>query len=175
LNSEEAIKNIKMRTYDPNGTKVFRTAGASPIQLSWADIVPQLSTGGIEAVLTSLEAGLSASFNDYTNHFSAIFYDSTINLITMNLDTWNGLSPELQKAVTDAAEEADKHVWNNNPKVMEQAYEEARGKGMTIVTDIPADYRATLQAASDPVIQEWVEKIGPVGKELLEKYRKELK
>ncbi len=175
LNSQETIQNMKMRTYDPNGTKVFRTAGAAPIQLSWADIVPQLSTGGIDGVLTSLEAGLSASFNDYTNHFTAIFYDSTINLITMNLDTWNDLSPELQKAVTDAAKEADKHVWTNNPKVMEQAYAEARGKGMTIVTDIPADYRAMLQAASDPVIKEWVKKIGPVGEELLEKYRKAMK
>ncbi len=175
LNSVKAIANLKMRTYDPNGTKVFLNVGAAPIQLSWADIVPQLSTGGIDGVLTSVEAGLSASFDDYTNHFTAIVYDSTINMITMNLDTWNSLSPELQKAVTDAAKEAEEYVWSSIPRVTDEAYAEAKEKGVTIVTDIPKEYREALQKASDPVIEEWAQKAGPLGAELLEKYRKALK
>ena len=30
--------------------------------MSWADVVPQLSAGGIEAVLTSAEGGLMLNF-----------------------------------------------------------------------------------------------------------------
>ncbi len=175
LNNMAAIKNLKMRTYDPNGTKVFRAAHASPIQLSWADIVPQLSTGGIDGVLTSVEAGLTASFNDYCTHFTAINYDSTINMITMNLDVWNKLSPELKKAVTDAANDAEKYVWTNTPKVIADAYTVAGKRGVTVVTDVPSDYREKLSKAAEPVVAEWVKDAGPKGKELLEKYRQELK
>jgi TRAP-type C4-dicarboxylate transport system substrate-binding protein len=174
LNSGSAIAKLKMRTYDANGTKVFRNSGASPIQLSWADIVPQLSTGGIDGVLTSVEAGLSASFNDYTNHFTAINYDSTINLITMNLDTWNSLSPVLQKAVSDAASDAEKYVWANTPKVISDAYSTAGERGVTVVTDIPERYRVKLQDAANPVVDAWVKKAGPIGKQLLDEYKKQL-
>ncbi len=171
LTNNEAVNNLKMRTYDANGTKVFRNAGSSPIQLSWADIVPQLSTGGIDGVLTSIEAGLSGSFNDYVSHFTALNYDSTINLITMNLDTWNGLSPELQQAVTAAATETEVHVWNNTSNVVQEAYTAGRGKGLTIVESVPASFRSELQSAAQPVIQEWVKKMGPKGEELLSQYR----
>lgn len=171
ITSNDKVTNLKMRTYDANGTKVFRNAGSAPIQLSWADIVPQLSTGGIDGVLTSIEAGLSGSFNDYVSHFTALNYDSTINLVTMNLDTWDSLSPELQKAVAAAASETESHVWNNTNNVVQETYAVAREKGLTVVEDVPAGFRSELKQAAQPVIQEWVKKMGPKGEELLTKYR----
>lgn len=166
-----AVQNLKMRTYDANGTKVFRNAGASPIQLTWADIVPQLSTGGIDGVLTSIEAGLSASFNDYVSHFTALNYDSTINLITMNMDTWNDLSPTLQKAVISAASETEEYVWSNTTTVVKDNYVIAHKRGMTIVEEVPTAFREELKKSAQPVIDEWVKKMGPTGEELLSQYR----
>lgn len=171
LTNYEAVDNLKMRTYDANGTKVFRNAGSAPIQLSWADIVPQLSTGGIDGVLTSIEAGISGSFNDYVSHFTALNYDSTINLVTMNLDTWNDLSPELQKAVSAAAAGTEAHVWANTNNVVQETYTVARQKGLIVVENVPAGFRSKLQIAAKPVIKEWVKKMGPRGEKLLAKYR----
>lgn len=171
LTNNGAVNNLKMRTYDANGTKVFKNAGSAPIQLSWADIVPQLSTGGIDGVLTSIEAGLSASFNDYVSHFTALNYDSTINLVTMNMDTWEGLSPELQKAVTDAAAAAEQHVWSNTNNVVQKTYAEARSRGLTVVESVPGEFRDELKKAAKPVVDEWAEKMGAKGQELLTKYR----
>lgn len=171
LTDNGAITNLKMRTYDANGTKVFKNAGSAPIQLSWADIVPQLSTGGIDGVLTSIEAGLSASFNDYVSHFTALNYDSTINLVTMNLDVWNSLSPEMQKAVAEAAQEAEVHVWSNTTNVVQENYAVARERGMTVVEEVPANFRSELKQAASAVVAEWMEKMGPQGEELLDQYR----
>lgn len=171
LTNNDAVNNLKMRTYDANGTKVFKNAGSAPIQLSWADIVPQLSTGGIDGVLTSIEAGLSASFNDYVSHFTALNYDSTINLVTMNMDTWNGLSPELQKAVMDAAAATESHVWANITNVIQGTYAEARKRGLKVVEDVPAEFREELKKAAAPVVAEWAKKMGPKGQDLLTKYR----
>lgn len=166
-----AVNGLKMRTYDANGTKVFRNTGSTPIQLSWADIIPQLSTGGINGVLTSIEAGLSASFNDYISHFTALNYDSTINLITMNRDAWDDLSSDLQQAVMKAAAQTEAHVWRNIDQVVSENYANARSRGVTVVETVPAEFREQLKQAAQPVLDEWVNKMGPKGEQLLSEYK----
>lgn len=170
-----SVTNLKMRTYDVNGTKVFRNAGAAPIQLSWADIVPQLSTGGIDAVLTSIEAGLSSSFNDYSSHFTALNYDSTINLVTINLDIWEDLSPELKQAVLDAADTTQTYVWENIDSVIQNNYAEARNRGMTVVEEIPVEFREEMQTLAKPVIADWAKKMGSTGEKILATYNESRK
>jgi TRAP-type C4-dicarboxylate transport system substrate-binding protein len=160
-----------MRTYDANGTMVFRSMGSAPIQLSWADIVPQLSTGGISAVLTSIESGLSSSFNDYVTHFTAINYDSTINLVTMNRDVWDDLTPELQAAVTAAAQETEEQLWSNANEVIQKNYVEAERRGVTIVSDVPESFRKEMQDAATPVIESWAKDMGPNGRKILSAYQ----
>ncbi|WP_205341400.1 TRAP transporter substrate-binding protein [Denitrificimonas caeni] len=171
LVSHSTIDNLKMRTYDANGTMVFRSMGSAPIQLSWADIVPQLSTGGINAVLTSIESGLSSSFNDYVTHFTAINYDSTINLVTMNRDVWEDLTPELQAAVTAAAKETEDQLWSNANEVIRKSYEEAERRGVTIVSEVPEDFRKEMKDAAIPVIESWTKKMGPNGPKILSAYQ----
>lgn len=173
-NDKDKISRLKMRTYDANGTRAFKGIGSAPIQLSWADIVPQLSTGGIDAVLTSVESGLNASFNDYTKYFTELNYDSTINLVTMNLDTFEDLPKELQDAVMSAANETEEYVWNNIHTAIATNYDKARERGVTIETEIDETFKAELQAAAEPVIEEWVSRMGPKGQELLDQYRAEL-
>lgn len=166
-----AVNGLKMRTYDANGTKVFRNTGSAPIQLSWADIIPQLSTGGINGVLTSIESGLSASFNDYVSHFTALNYDSTINLITMNQDAWDDLSPDLQQAVLKAAAQTEAHVWRNIDQVVSENYANARSRGVTVVETVPTEFREQLKQAAQPVLDEWVSKMGTKGEQLLSEYK----
>lgn len=173
--SHGSVDNLKMRSYDSNSTAVFRNTDSAPIQLSWADIVPQLSTGGIDAVLTSVESGLSSSFNDYLTHFTAINYDSTINLVTINRDVWEGLSPELQEAVTAAAKETEDRVWGNAGAVTDESYAEAKSRGVTIVNDIPEEFREELQNASTSVIESWASKMGPDGQQILDSYQAAIK
>lgn len=173
--SQDVVDNLKIRSYDSNSTAVFRNMDSAPVQLSWADIVPQLSTGGIDAVLTSVESGLSSSFNDYVTHFTAINYDSTINLVTINRDVWEGLSPELQEAVTAAAEETEDRVWGNVAAVIDESYAEAKSRGVTIVSEIPEEFREDLQNSSTSVIESWASKMGSDGQQILDRYQAAIK
>lgn len=174
LDSMEALKNLKIRTYDVYGTQTFRAAGAAPIQLSWADVVPQLGTGGIDAVLTSAEAGLSAKFDEHLSHFTEINYASPLNMVTINLDTWNDLSPELQTAVQEAAKEAGEYTWKAMLARVEVNYKEADERGVTVVPDVSDDYMAELSKLAEPAIQDWLSKVGADGEAILADYRKRL-
>lgn len=170
-----AVKGLKMRTYDPNGTSVFKSVGAFPVQLSWADIVPQLTTGGIEGVLTSVESGLSASFNDYAKYFTALNYDTTINMVTINLDAWNKLSAANKQAVLDAAKETEQFVWQNMDNVITKNYELAAKRGVTVVKSIDPEFRRYMQQQAEPVIAAWVKRAGKDGEALLAEYHKRSK
>lgn len=171
IDSIEALQGLKMRSYDANSTKVFRNNGASPVQLSWADIVPQLSAGGIDGVLTSIEAGLSASFNEYTPNFNALNYDSTINMVTINLDVWNGMTDEQRALVQQAADETEAHAWSNIDAEVAKAYAQGQEAGMTIITTPDPAFRAALAEGAQPVIDAWVEAAGDVGAQILKEYQ----
>ncbi len=68
ITSIAALKSLKIRTYDANSTEAMRAAGASPVQLSWADVIPALATGTIDSVITSDEGGVSAKFWEHLSH-----------------------------------------------------------------------------------------------------------
>lgn len=168
------LKNLKMRTYDPNGTITFKNAGAAPIQLSWADVVPQLGTGGIEAVLTSAEGGVSAKFWDLLSHFVEVNYCSPLNMIHMNADAFNSLPNDLKKAVLAAAAKANDFTWKAAYKRVEQNYKDMKANGMTIVTDVPDAFKDALAKAGKEAADQWLKKMGPEGPKILEAYYKKI-
>lgn len=155
LDSMEALQNVRIRTYDANGTLTLREAGASPIQLSWADTVPQLTTGGIDGVLTSADGGAAAQLWEHQSHFTEVNYASPLQIVHINKDVYEELTPEQQEAVRSAAKEAEDFGWGLLANRVEENYAQMRENGMTIVTDVSPDYLAELGTAAKPSIEGW--------------------
>lgn len=170
INTVDALDNLKIRTYDANGTRTLIEAGAAPIQLSWADVVPQLATGGIDAVLTSAEGGASAQFWEHLTVFTEINYAMPLNFVHMNRDVFEDLTPASQDAIMEAAELADAHIWQALEQRVAQNYEAMSVHDMTIVQEIDDDLRAKLTSAAQVIIEDWREKAGASGEEILRKY-----
>jgi len=172
LDSLDAIKNLRIRSYDPNGTKTLKAAGAAPIQLSWADVVPQLSTGGIDAVLTSAEGGVNAKFWEHLSHFTEINYALPLSMVHMNKDTYDGLSADMKKAVDEAAAATEKNNWDGLANRRSNNYKTMRSNGMTVVTGVSSDYLAALGKAGEGALSDWLEKMGDRGKKIMAEYNK---
>ncbi|WP_136068653.1 TRAP transporter substrate-binding protein [Modicisalibacter radicis] len=167
------LDGLKIRSYDRNGTEALLSAGASPVKLSWADVVPQLATGGIEAVLTSAEAGANGSFWEHLSDFSAINYAVPLNMVHMNRDAFEALGEANQQAVLQAAKETDAHNWEVVKKRLAQNYAELREHQVAIHDPIPAEFQAGLEKAAEPVVAHWVETAGDRGQRILEQYRRQ--
>lgn len=155
LDSMEAIANVRIRTFDANGTITLREAGASPIQLSWADTVPQLTTGGIDGVLTSADGGAAAQLWEHQSHFTEVNYAMPLQILHMNKDAFDALSAEHQEAVLAAAAEAETFGWDLLANRVAENYATMTGAGMTIVTDVSPDYLASLGTAAETTVAEW--------------------
>lgn len=170
VDSMDELRNLKIRTYDANGTITLSAAGAAPIQLSWADVIPQLSTGGIDAVLTSAEGGATASMWEHQSHFTEVTYASPLQILHMNRDTYDTLTDEQRAWVREAAEAGEAYGWKVLPERVAQNYAQMRDNGMTIVEEVDADYMAALGEAGKEAVTEWKSRLGKRGQAILDAY-----
>jgi len=170
VDSMEALSNLRIRTYDANGTITFRAANAAPIQLSWADVVPQLTTGGIDAVLTSADGGAAASMWEHQSHFTEVTYASPLQFLHMNRDVYDSLTDEQREWVHEAAAAGELHGWRALPERVAQNYAQMREHGMTIVEEVDMGYLETLGEAGAEAIEDWKSRVGARGEAILEAY-----
>lgn len=170
VTSSESLQGLKIRSFDRNGTETLLNAGASPVKLSWADVIPQLATGGINAVLTSAEAGSNASFWEHQSHFSGIQYAIPLNMVHMNRDAFSSLSADQQEALLEAARRTDEHNWEAVRQRVEVNYRDLRNNGVTIHDPISSDFQQALSEAAEPVVSGWKETIGERGEEILKAF-----
>ena len=166
----EQISGLKIRTYDANGTRTFIAAGAAPIQLSWADVVPQLATGGIAAVLTSAEGGVNASFWEHLGAFTEINYAMPLNFVHIGRDAFDGLDESQRAALLQAAADADSRNWKAMEQRVQDNYKTLSEKGVTVALKISPAARAKLAQAAEKVAQEWLEKTGENGRAILDDF-----
>ena len=171
ISNKAAIENLKMRVYDPTGVTTFQGIGASPIQLSWGDVIPQLTTGGISAVLTSAEGGANAKFWEHLSHFNDLSFSLGMNMAHMNKAVYDGLPADLQEAVMDASAQAEKAAWDFARKRTLELNKVLSDNGVTVVTPDKA-FLDELGKAAEPVLASWREKMGPEADEILGEYRK---
>lgn len=155
LDSLEALENLRVRTFDANGTITLREAGASPIQLSWADTVPQLTTGGVDSVLTSADGGSAAQLWEHQSHFTEVNYAMPLQILHMNLDAYEALSADQQEMIRAAAAEAEAFGWDLLADRVAENYATMTDAGMTIVTNVSPDYLAALGVAAETTVAEW--------------------
>lgn len=170
ITSSENLQNLKIRTFDRNGTETLRNAGAAPVSLSWADVVPQLATGGIDAVLTSAEAGANASFWEHQQHFSGIQYAIPLNMVHMNRDAFESLSAEQQEAFREAARRTDEHNWQAVRERTQSNYATLDEHDVTIHDPISSDFQQALADAASPVVSGWQDTMGERGQAILDTF-----
>lgn len=171
MDSTEALGGLKIRTYDRNGTTALNDLGAAAVRLSWADVVPSISTGAIDAVLTSAEGGVSSSFWEYFDTFTEIYnYAIPLNFVHISRDVFDGLNSEQQQAILNAAAETRDQNWAAIPDRLAATYADLEANGVTVVTAADDGYRDALQAAGQAALDEWLESTGERGQALIDAF-----
>ncbi len=158
--SGEDMAGLKIRTYDVNGAITLNNLGATATQMSWADVVPALSTNTIDAVLTSAEGGLSAKFSQYLDHYHFVNFTMGSNMVHINQDVFDGLPEDLQKVVLDTAKEVEDELWARAADRIAGNVQRLKDENVTVVMDIPNSFIQELRSAGQQAIDEWREKIG---------------
>lgn len=168
--SVEDLKGLRIRTYDVNGTITLQAAGAAPIQVSWADVVPQLATNAIDAVLTGMEGGVMLALWEHVSDYTELDYARPLHMGHINLEVYEELSPKLQAAVDQAAADTVDHIWTSQGERVASSTKKILDNGVTITSEIPTELADALTDAASVTRETWLKEVGPKAKEILKAY-----
>ena len=178
LQGEAAIAEFKDTNTQLGGfLDVAQRAGAEivlPVAVSFADALPQLRSGQLDAVLSSGDGGAGERLMETLRHFTAIEYAVTMSMVTINADAWRALDPARQQAVREAAEETEARQWEVMKTRVAANYARMRAAGVTLTTELSSDYRRALRGAGQVAVDDWLRQMGPAGARILDAYRARL-
>ncbi len=167
VDSIEDIDGLKTRTYDKNGAKFLRKAGGSPQSMPWGEVYSALNTGLIDSVLTSATSGKDGKFWEVLDHFTNINFAYPLNMVTINLDYWNSMSEDQQKAVLRAARETQKAQWEASRQSNRESLEAIEENGIQI-TEVSDEFGEELDEIAEEIFQEFKSDAGEETKKALE-------
>jgi TRAP-type C4-dicarboxylate transport system substrate-binding protein len=171
IDRAEALKGLRLRTADSSGVLAFKAAGAVPVQVSFADAIPQLKAGQLDAVLSSGDGGAGDRLMEVLRHFTAIEYAVTLSMVTINKDAWDALEPALQQSLLSAAADTEAHQWEVLKTRVAANYARMRAAGVSIITELSPQFRQALRAAGQVAVDDWVQRMGPAAAPILDAYR----
>lgn len=165
----DALRGLRVRTYDAAGTAVLRAAGAEPVQISFVDALPRLRAGELDAVLSSGDGGAGARLWEVLPHFTVLDYASPLSLAFCNADALAALPEPARAAVVLAAAQTEARQFRAIGTRTAENEARMRANGVAIATS-PA-LRAVLATAAAPVVADWTARAGADGEAILSAYR----
>jgi TRAP-type C4-dicarboxylate transport system substrate-binding protein len=160
IGSVADLQGLRLRAFDLNSLETFTAAGAAAVNMNWGDVIPSLSTGVIDAVVTSADLGNASGLHDYTPNFVEINWAIPLSYITVNRAVWDALPADLQTSLREAGDETTRRTFERLQTQVAQNYVDMRARGVTVTEDAPEDLMVRLRASADPVIARWREAAG---------------
>jgi TRAP-type C4-dicarboxylate transport system substrate-binding protein len=178
------IKGLKIRVMGAEQLEAVRAWGASPLQISAAEIYDALQKGMFDGITGGGYGSLKPfKLEELLKHHTILNMFCTTQVIVMNLKTWSSLPPDVQKIIDELSgiRLASKMGEINDTVLGYRTWEEARKAGHDVYELPPVEKGLWIDKAK-PICDAWVaekEKMGLPGKKvyeeavsLLEKYSK---
>jgi len=171
ITSVDDLKGIKFRAYNATLEKFANMVGAAPTQVEVPDIPQAFATGRVEAMITSPSTGANSKAWDFVEYFTDIKAWLPKNIVVVNRREFNKLDPDVQKAVLQAAQEAEVRGWEMSRKETAAKIAILKENGMKIV-EPSKELMEGLKKIGEEMLVDWKKAAGKDGEELLTNYYK---
>lgn len=164
------LAGLKIRCFDRTGVAVFNQAGAAAEELSFADTMPRIASGAIDAVLSSGDGGAGRRLWQWLPHFTVLDYAWPLSLAFCSTAALGRLPEGGRRAVAAAGGEAETRQWNAIRTRLAANEAVMRTNGVTIHA-MDTAMRSTLRGAAAGTITAWEAQAGEPGRAALRAYR----
>jgi len=171
LRDASALKSLKIRTYDNTGTAVMSRVTSSAAIVSFSDLTAKLESGEINAVLSSGDGGAGRQMWKYLKNFSDVGYALPLSFASISLAAWSAHDERDRAAIEDAARETTERQWSALAGRLAANFARMRANGVAIDENPPADVMSALHAAADATITDWLARVGPDARAVLQEFR----
>jgi TRAP-type C4-dicarboxylate transport system substrate-binding protein len=170
--SVAALKGIKIRGADKNTVDTCNAIGMAGVQIPWGELIPALASGRVDGVATSAASGVDGKFWEFLKYFYPTNHTWSTNMVNINLDTWNKLSPANQKAMQELAAKLEPEFWKVSADEDEISLKVLRERGMELVPVSKAMSEEMYNMAK-PLTSAFAERV-PASKPIIDAYLKDV-
>lgn len=142
LKTPADIKGLKIRVVStPIDLTTFKAWGANPTPVDWAQTYTALQQGVVDGEQIPMTTIVGAKHYEVIKHSLRLDYQAIVQFLFINAKKFEALSPEHQKALLEAANEAKE--WNRKDAAdkMQKTVKQLTDLGVTIYTPTPAEYQ----------------------------------
>lgn len=168
IKSMDDLKGLKIRTFNAVSTDWVKSAGGNPVSMPWGDVYMAMSTGAIDALITSTTSGADGKFWEVMKHFTRLGFTFGYSAVTVNKKAWAGLTDQQKKIIQDTAREMDAIQLKKSLESDQQATDKLV-KGGIQIHDMSPEFQKACAGLAEPIWKNWAEKAGPEAGDILTK------
>jgi TRAP-type C4-dicarboxylate transport system substrate-binding protein len=169
INSFDDFKGLKVRVYNATLTRLVELMGGNPTTIQTPEIPQAFSTGVIDAMITSPSTGVSSQVWDFISYYYDLQTWIPKNMVIINKKVFDGLKPGTQEKILQAAVSAEDRGWELSQRETDEKVKILADHGVKILQP-PPKLNEDLQRIRLVMINEWQNKAGSLGREILENY-----
>ena len=170
LRSVVELRGTRFRAYNNVTARMAELMGAVPVTVQAAEVSQAFATNVIQSMFTSAQTGVSVSAWDYARYWTNVGGMRPRNVVLANARALAALDEPTRAAVLGAAERAAVRGKEMSKEAEMRMADRLRERG--VQTPPPGDaLMAELRAIGDTLTQEWAQRAGAEGQQMLERYR----
>ncbi|MDX6750412.1 TRAP transporter substrate-binding protein [Geminicoccaceae bacterium 1502E] len=143
-----SLEGKKVRTFNRAMADLVEAAGASSINLPFAEVVPAMQRGVADCAVTGTSAGNTARWWEVTDHLFTLPMGWSMTFFGANLQNWNRLDPKVRDFLETEFEDLEDRMWAQAKADVQDGLNCNTGEG-ECVDGIVASPPMTLVAVSD--------------------------
>jgi TRAP-type C4-dicarboxylate transport system substrate-binding protein len=165
----DSFKGKKVRVFNNTMRDFLTGLGATAVSMAFAEVVPALNNGVVDCGVTGSLSGNTAGWNEVTKSIYPMSLGWSINVLAVNLASWNRVDPKVQKFVLDEVKAYEDKMWATirtttaeaeNCNTNKQPCTMGKLATSTIVPVKPAEAEAHKKLVEGAVLAGWAKRCG---------------
>lgn len=167
IRTPEDMKGKKARVFGKTLGDFVTASGGAPTLISGSEQYLAYQRGTVDVGMTGVSGVKSRKLWEVMDTITKTNHANIEFVVVVNSDWWDGLDPEIQGHIRDAAQVAQDDVRDRMSQIEAEAYAAAEANGMTIV-ELSDDELAAWKSVAQPVYDSYLESTGDAGQQILD-------
>ena len=166
----EQLRGTRLRAFNTLTFRFAELLGAQPVTVQVPDVPQAFATNLVNVLFTSAQTGVDASAWDFAGHFTDVGGRRPRNAAFANGRALAAFDPAARQVLLDAAARAEARGAGMSREAEGAMLDRRRSQGMQVAAAPPA-MQAALRDIGAKQTAEWLQRAGPEGGQMLERYR----
>lgn len=169
IRAVEELEGLRIRSYSQITEWLIESLNATPVAVPYTQIARAFEKNDIDAMITSPTAGVRSTAWNFVRYYSDINAWIPKNAVLINEAQFQALTPELQTAMVQAAEQAEQRGWTVAREDYFRSRITMRDNGMS-VREPNRPLKAQFDTLGREMLEEWTARVEPATAEVATRF-----